>query len=138
MPGPPLNLLALLLLKIFIPESISWTIIIIFALLTIAVTILDYLLPIWGAKIYKASNYGIWGSIFGMVLGMIFFPPWGMILGLLIGAVIGELIAGKKKSEAVKVGFVTFIASLIMIIAKLFLSGIMTFYFLLETISSVL
>ena len=137
MPGPPLNLLALLLLKIFIPESLTWPVIIIFAVLTIVITILDYVLPIWGAKIYRASNYGIWGSIIGMFIGMVFFPPWGIILGLLIGAVLGELLAGKKKSEAVKVGFVTFFASLLMIIVKLILSGIMTFYFLIETISSV-
>jgi uncharacterized protein YqgC (DUF456 family) len=127
-----------LLLRIFIPDSISWTIAIIFSVLTIVITILDYVLPVWGAKRYKASNHGIWGSIIGMLIGMIFFPPWGMILGLLFGAVIGELIAGKKNSEAFKVGIVTFIASLIMIIAKLILSGIMTFYFMLETVYTIL
>jgi uncharacterized protein YqgC (DUF456 family) len=69
---------------------------------------------------------------------MFFFPPWGMIIGLLIGAVIGELLAGKKSADAFKVGFVTFAASIIMIVVKLILSGIMTFYFLLETLSLIL
>ena len=71
-------------------------------MLTIVITILDYVLPVWGAKRYKASNHGIWGSIIGMFIGMIFFPPWGMILGLLFGAVIGELIDGKKTLKLLK------------------------------------
>jgi uncharacterized protein YqgC (DUF456 family) len=100
--------------------------------------VLDYVLPIWGAKVYKASKYGIWGSVIGMLIGVFFFPPWGMILGLLIGAVIGELTAGKQSAEAFKVGFVTFAASIIMILVKLVISGIMSFYLLLESITRVL
>lgn len=107
-------------------------------MLTVLVTILDYVLPIWGAKAYKASKYGIWGSVVGMLIGVFFFPPWGMILGLLIGAVFGELIAGKKSTEAFKVGFITFAASMMMILAKLLLSGIMTFYILAESIKRIL
>ncbi len=109
-------------------------VIVIFGIITLVITILDYLLPIWGAKVYKASKYGIWGSIIGMIIGIFFFPPWGMIAGILIGAVLGELIAGKESSQAFKIGVVTFIASIIMIIAKLIISGIMTFYFMLKTI----
>lgn len=106
-------------------------------MLTVLVTVLDYVLPIWGAKVYKASKYGIWGSIIGMIIGVFFFPPWGMILGLLVGAVLGELIAGKQSSEAFKVGFVTFAASIIMIFAKLVLSGIMSFLILLESFAKI-
>jgi uncharacterized protein YqgC (DUF456 family) len=57
-----------------------------------------------------------------------------MILGVLVGAVVGELIAGKNESEALKAGFATFVASLIMIVVKLILSGLMTFYFVKELI----
>ncbi|MCU0344617.1 MAG: DUF456 domain-containing protein [Ignavibacterium sp.] len=122
------------MLKLVIPDSISWRVILIFGVITLAVTILDYLLPIWGAKIYKASQYGIWGSVIGMIIGIFFFPPLGMIVGILIGAVLGELFAGKESSSAVKIGIVTFIASIIMIVTKLIISGIMTFYFMIETI----
>jgi uncharacterized protein YqgC (DUF456 family) len=69
-----------------------------------------------------------------MIVGIFFFPPWGMIAGILIGAVLGELLAGKESSAAVKIGIVTFIASIIMIVTKLIISGIMTFYFMLETV----
>jgi uncharacterized protein YqgC (DUF456 family) len=122
------------MLKLVFPDSISWIVILIFGIITLAVTLLDYLLPIWGAKVYKASKYGIWGSVIGMIVGIFFFPPWGMIAGILIGAVLGELLAGKESSTAVKIGIVTFIASIIMIVTKLIISGIMTFYFMLETV----
>ena len=98
------------------------------------VTVLDYVLPLFGANVYTASGYGIWGSIIGMIVGTIFFPPFGMILGLLIGAVAGELIAGKEGSEAMKVGAVTFITSLLMIVVKLAVSGIMTYYFIVRAV----
>jgi len=87
-----------------------------------------------GAKVYKASSSGIWGSIIGMIIGILFFPPFGMILGLFVGAVLGELIAGKEEWRALKVGTVTFVASMLMILIKLAASGIMTFYFFKRTI----
>lgn len=129
LPGPPLNYLAILLIYFTDIVDFSTHFLIVYLLLNIAVVIFDYALPVYGAKFYGASKKGIWGSIIGLLFGMIFFPPFGMILGVLIGAVVGELSAGKNESEAFKAGFATFVASMIMIIAKLILSGLMTFYF---------
>jgi len=133
-PGPPLNFISLLILELAIEDAFSTEFYIIWGVITIVVTVLDYVLPLFGAKVYKASAYGIWGSIVGMRVGTIFFPPFGMILGLLIGAVAGELIAGKEGSEAMKVGAVTFITSLLMIVVKLAVSGIMTYYFIVRAV----
>lgn len=133
LPGPPLNFISLLLLKLINPESFSWTFVLIWAIIVIVVTALDYILPILGAKKFNASKQGIWGSVIGMLIGIFFFPPWGMILGLLVGAIAGELVAGKQNSQALKVGLATFITSIIMIIVKLIVSGIITFYLLLES-----
>ena len=133
-PGPPLNFISLLILELAIEDAFSTEFYIIWGVITIVVTVLDYVLPLFGAKVYKASAYGIWGSIIGMIVGTIFFPPFGMILGLLIGAVAGELIAGKEGSEAMKVGVVTFITSLLMIVVKLAVSGIMTYYFIVRAV----
>ena len=133
-PGPPLNFISLLILELAIEDAFSTEFYIIWGVITIVVTVLDYVLPLFGAKVYKASAYGIWGSIIGMIVGTIFFPPFGMILGLLIGAIAGELIAGKEGSEAMKVGAVTFITSLLMIVVKLAVSGIMTYYFIVRAV----
>ena len=129
-PGPPLNFLSLLILELVIDDAFPVEFYFLWGGITIAVTALDYVLPIMGAKVYKASSLGIWGSVIGMLIGILFFPPFGMIIGLFIGAVIGELIAGKDNREALKIGSVTFFASLLMIFIKLAASVVMTFYFI--------
>ena len=103
LPGPPLNLLSLVLLEIATGGTYSLNFYIIWGLITIATIVLDYVFPVFSAKKFKASNYGIWGSVIGMIIGIIFFPPFGMILGLLAGAILGELLSGKKGAEAMKV-----------------------------------
>ncbi|PID58412.1 MAG: hypothetical protein CR986_07855 [Ignavibacteriae bacterium] len=130
LPGPPFGFLALLLLEFSAPEIFTSKFLIIMAVLNIIVFGLDYFLPIFGAKMYKASKQGIWLSVIGMIVGLFFFPPFGMILGMLAGAVIGELISGKAKKEALKIGFVSFIFSIIAILIKFILVGVMAFYFI--------
>ena len=128
-PGPPLNFLALVILELGIYTGYSTEFYLFWAAVTLLVTVLDYALPIMGAKVYKASGFGIWGSVIGMIIGIIFFPPFGMIIGLFFGAVIGELLAGKEEWQALKVGSATFLASMFMILIKLAASGVMTYYF---------
>lgn len=129
-PGPPLNFISIIILELTKPESFSSEFLWFWGIATLLTVVLDYILPIMGAKIYKATKYGIWGSVIGMLIGVIFFPPFGMILGLLIGAIAGELYAGKANRDALKIGFVTFAASLFMILLKLILSALMTYYFI--------
>jgi uncharacterized protein YqgC (DUF456 family) len=136
-PGPPLNFLSLLILELAIDDAFPVEFYFLWGGITIAVTALDYVLPIMGAKVYKASSLGIWGSVIGMLIGILFFPPFGMIIGLFIGAVIGELIAGKDNREALKIGSVTFFASVLMIFIKLAASGVMTFYFIKRAIDNI-
>ena len=128
-PGPPLAYLALLILKFADTSTFSTTFLVIMAILNIAVYFLDSLLPFMGAKSFKASRKGIIFSIIGMLIGMFFFPPFGMMFGLLFGAIIGELLAGKAKTEAIKIGLVSFAFSIFAIIIKIILTGIMAFYF---------
>ncbi len=129
MPGPPLGFLALLIIKLAEPLTFSSNFMLTIAGITIIVFGLDYILPIWGAKMYKATKMGIWFSIIGMIIGIFFFPPFGMILGLFLGAIVGELASGKAKREALKVGFVSFVFSMLAIIIKLALVAVMAFYF---------
>ena len=130
LPGPPLAFIALLILKLTDPTVFTTKFIFIIGAITVVVYFLDYILPIMGAKMYKASKQGIWFSIIGMLIGMFFFPPFGMILGLLLGAILGELISGKARAEAIKIGFVSFGFSLLSIFIKILLTGVMAFYFI--------
>ncbi|MDD5015420.1 MAG: DUF456 domain-containing protein [Atribacterota bacterium] len=134
-PGPPLSYAALILLQFAKEEPVfSKSFLVRFAVFTIIVSLIDYFLPLLGAKLYGTSKYGIWGAIIGMMAGIIFFPPFGMILGIFIGAIIGELIAGKENSMALKAGLVTFIGSIIALFIRLSLSLVMTFYFFIYLI----
>ena len=129
-PGPPLSYAALILLQFAKEEPVfSKSFLVKFAILTIVVSLGDYFLPLLGAKKYGTSKYGIWGAIIGMIAGIIFFPPFGMILGIFIGAIVGELIAGKENSMALKAGLATFIGSMTAVLIKLSLSVVMAFYF---------
>ena len=129
-PGPPVSYAALILLQFAKEEPVfSKSFLVRFAVLTIIVSLIDYFLPLLGAKLYGTTKYGIWGAIIGMIAGIIFFPPFGMILGIFIGAIVGELIAGKEDSMALKAGMVTFIGSITAVFIKLSLSLVMAFYF---------
>ncbi len=129
-PGPPLGYAALILLQFAKEEPVfGRNFLIKFAILTIIISLMDYFLPLLGAKLYGTTKYGIWGAIIGMIVGIIFFPPFGMVLGIFIGAIVGELIAGKENSMALKAGMITFIGSITAVFIKLSLSLVMAFYF---------
>lgn len=129
--GPPFSFLALVLLSIAKhrePYSINF--LILMAVITIVVTALDYIVPALGAKKFGASRYGFWGAVIGMILGIIYAPPFGMIIGAFLGAIVGEMLKGKQTYEALKAGWGVFAGIMFGIIIKLIASGVMTFYFI--------
>jgi hypothetical protein len=131
--GPPLNFVGLLLLswarewKAFSPAFL-----IVMGALTAGSAVLDYYLPLAGAKKYGASKRGFWGALLGMMAGIFLLPPFGLIIGAFVGAVIGELTAGKKESEALRAGWGSFLGVFFSTIFRLVLSGIMTFSYFLK------
>ncbi len=133
LPGPPLSFIALIVLSIakawepFSPEFLLGM-----AILAIVVTVLDFVVPLFGAKKYGASKIGMWGSVAGMVIGLIFFPPWGMLIGTFLGALGGEILAGKRNEKALKAGFGVFVGTIFGIGFKIAASGIMLFYYIKE------
>lgn len=132
-PGPPLSFLALILLSFAKNwEPFSSTFLIIMASLTIVVTILDYVVPAGWAKKYGASKSGVWGSMLGMPVGFFFFPPWGILIGGMVGALVGELIAGKEESKALRAGWGIFVGYVLSTGLKLMFSGVLLFFYLKE------
>lgn len=134
-PGPPLNFIAVILLKIAYSDQVSWLIIIFFGILTIAVTILDYAIPLLGGRLFKASKQGIIGSTIGMIVGIFIFPPFGIFIGLVVGAITGEIISGKNKVQSVKTGAGIFVLSIAAMIIKLGASLLMSIYFVIKIIA---
>jgi len=132
-PGPPLSFFALIILSYAKNwQPFSTTFLIIMAGLAIVVTILDYVVPVIGAKRYGASKLGVWGSIIGMLIGFFIFPPWGMLIGAIIGALAGELAGGKKGKMALRAGWGVFVGNIMGIGLKLAFSGAMLFFYIKE------
>jgi uncharacterized protein YqgC (DUF456 family) len=129
--GPPFNFIGLILLCLAKGwETFSPTFLIVMGALTLLTMVLDYVLPMAGAKKFGSTKRGFWGAFFGMVIGVVLFPPFGMIIGAFIGAVAGELSAGKKNAEAMKAGWGVFLGVITALILKLAISGIMIFFFI--------
>lgn len=131
LPGPILSfggLLLLALIKNFSPP-LTPTLMIVLAIVSIAVTVTDYIIPLLGAKRYGASTWGTWGAVLGMVIG-IFFSPFGMFLGALIGAVVVEWLVQKEKDQALKAGWGVLMGTLLGTVLKLGVSGMMAYYFI--------
>jgi len=133
LPGPPLSYIALLLLQATRFGDFSVKFLIITAIVTIIVTVVDYLLPLWGAKKWGGSRAGIIGSAVGLVIGL-FFLPIGIIVGPFAGAVVGELIAGRDSNVALRSGFGAFVGFLLGTGVKLAVCVTFTFYFVKELI----
>lgn len=127
-PGVPLSYIGILLLHFTSKVQFSTQFLIIWAVIVIAVQVLDYFIPIWGTKHFGGTKWGTIGSAIGVVVGL-FFGPWGIILGPFAGAVVGELLYGRKTGEALKAGFGSFVGFLTGTIAKLIVSGFLIYYY---------
>ena len=134
-PGPPLSYIGLLLLHFTRFGDFSFTFLIGFASVAIIVTILDYIVPIWGTKRFGGSKAGIWGATIGLVLGIFVLPTIGIIIGPLVGAIIAETLRGKDFNKSLRAGFGSLIGFALGIGLKLATSGVMTWYFFKELFS---
>lgn len=129
-PGPPLSYIALILLSIAKRwEAFSTAFLIIMGVITLIVTVLDYVMPIFIAKKYGASKLGLWASVLGMLAGMIFFPPFGMLIGAFLGAILGELLSSRDHRSALKAGAGVFVGTVLGIVYRLALSGIIAAFY---------
>ncbi|WP_441001105.1 DUF456 domain-containing protein [Fodinibius sp. SL11] len=131
-PGTPVTYCGLLVLQIA-NQPFTTTFLVVWALIVVAIMILDNVIPAYGTKKFGGSLYGIWGSLLGMVIGIFFFPPFGIILGPLLGAFAGELIGGKTSDRALKSAIGSFAGLLVNTLMKVIASGVMAYYFVINT-----
>jgi uncharacterized protein YqgC (DUF456 family) len=130
LPGPPLSFIGLFLLALLrhFSPPLTTPFVIILAIVTILVIVMDYIIPLLGAKRYGASKWGVWGSVLGMAIG-IFWSPFAMLVGAFVGAVVVEWLVHKKKREALRAGWGVVMGTLFATILRLGVSGMMTYYF---------
>lgn len=134
LPGPPLNFMGILLLHFSRFGQFSKSTLITLGIIAVAVTILDYIVPVWGTKKFGGSKYGARGATVGLIIGL-FLGPMGIIIGPLLGAFVGEMIFKDDLRYASRAGFGSLLGFLTGIGLKLAASFIMTFYFVKEWIA---
>ena len=134
LPGPPISFLGLIFLHLTRFGHFSNPTLITLGGIAVVVTVLDYIVPIWGTRRFGGSKYGTRGATVGLIIGL-FLGPLGIILGPLIGAFVGEMIFKDDLRYAVKAGFGSLLGFLTGIGLKLAASFIMTYYFVKEWIA---
>lgn len=140
LPGPPISFLALIFLDLTKDSPFSLDFLVIMGVIMIIVTLLDYVIPVYGTKKFGGTKRGVWGSTIGLIIGIIIFPifgivigPFGLfgiILGPFLGAYIGEITGGKDSNQAMRAAigsFIGFLAGTFMKFAYAVIAGIYFF-----------
>ncbi len=133
-PGPPLSWVGYLMLKWtdYIADNKNYeTALYIMLFLVILVTVLDYVVPIWGTKKWGGSKAGTWGATIGVIVG-IFAGPIGIIVGPFVGAFIAELTAGKEQKDALRAAWGSFLGFLLGVGMKLMVCATILFLFIYQ------
>jgi len=127
LPGPPLAYVGLLAQQLREEPPYTVKFLLIWAGIVVVVSVLDYLVPLYGTKKFGGSKYGIWGCTIGLFAG-IFFPPWGLIAVPFIGAFVGEMIASNQSDLALRAAIGSFIGFLFGTLLKLVTCFVMGWY----------
>lgn len=131
LPGPPISYVGMLVLQLTATPPFTVKFLIVWALIVIAIMILDNVVPAWGARKYGGSPFGVWGSLIGLIAGF-FFPPMGIIIGPIAGAFLGEMIGGKTSDQAMRAAWGSFVGFLAGTLMKVIASGMMGYYFFMN------
>lgn len=128
LPGPPLAYIGLLVMQLTSNPTFTLTFMLVWLGIVIVVSVLEYLIPVYGTRKFGGSKYGLWGCTIGLFAG-IWFGPWGVLLGPFVGAFLGELIASNQSGLAFKAALGSFIGFLFSTVLKLVVCVIMAMYY---------
>jgi hypothetical protein len=135
-PGPLVAFLSLVIMDLAKDwQAFPMTFLLVMGIIALLLSLLlDYLVSLAGARKYGASRAGLWGSVIGMLIGVIFFPPLGIFLGALVGAVVAEVLVGKKTGQAMRVGWGIFLGNMVGIVIKFAYCLMVLFFYIKELI----
>jgi uncharacterized protein YqgC (DUF456 family) len=127
LPGPPLSYAGMLMIHFSSLAEMTTDFLLLWAGITLVVTVLDYFVPIYGSKRFGGTRYGMIGASIGLVAGIFFFPPFGIILGPLLGAFLGEIMVGQRQN-ALRSALGTFVGFLFGILLKCIVCVMLIYY----------
>jgi uncharacterized protein YqgC (DUF456 family) len=147
LPGPPISFLGLVLLHWSRFAQFSAKTLIIWGSVIVIVSVLDYVVPVWGTKRYGGTKAGVRGSTIGLIIGVILLPllgvvagPFGLfgiIGGPFAGAWIAERSAGQDSKKALRSAFGSFIGFIAGTVMKIVVSLIAAVYFFLTVFRAI-
>lgn len=137
-PGPIVSFAALLLMQLKDEAPYGEGFMLVMGLIAVGVTVLDYVVPIWGTKKFGGTKKGVWGSTIGLIIGIFFlslgpFGIVGILLGPFLGAYIGESMGGSDSRLAMRSAIGSFVGFLAGTMMKLVYSIVAVVYFFKET-----
>ena len=127
LPGPLLGWCALLSIA-FSRFAIPTAWLVVAGVVMAVATVLDYVVPAYGAKTFDCSRWGVIGCAIGTIAGMFFFPL-GIILGPFLGAFLAELLANRSFGQAMMGGLGAFLGFLFGVFLKLVAVGVFAGFF---------
>ncbi|WP_382171278.1 DUF456 domain-containing protein [Hydrogenophaga luteola] len=86
--------------------------------------VLDYVAGLLGARKAGASRQALLGAAIGTVVGL-FMGVVGVLFMPLVGAALGEYLAQKDQTRAVRVGVATWLGIMLGLLAKVVLAFVM-------------
>lgn len=105
-------------------SRVGTTTVLVISALAILAWGLDYVAGLMGARKAGASKQALLGAALGTVTGL-FMGLVGVLFMPLFGAAVGEYLARRDHSRAVKVGVATWIGIMVGLVAKVALAFIM-------------
>jgi uncharacterized protein YqgC (DUF456 family) len=125
LPGTTLILLAVLLQKWLLPDTLGWLAVGWIAGFWLISVVADIGCTLLGTKLLGGGRWGMAGATGGALAGMFFSLP-ALLFGTMLGAVIGEKWGGRKTDEqALRAGAGAALGFLVSGVAKLACAGMM-------------
>ena len=130
-PGPLTSWLGILMLSFTEFVFIDKVSLVVSFIIAVGIFVLDYFVPVLGAKKFGGGRGSIIGSSVGLICGILFIGPFGIFLGPFLGAFTGELIVNKdNKKGALKAAIGSLIGFLSGVFLKFLVSIAFAFFYL--------
>ena len=135
-PGPLTSWLGILILSITQSVFIDKISLVVSFIIAVGIFVLDYFVPVLGAKKFGGGRGSIIGSSIGLICGILFIGPFGIFLGPFFGAFIGELVVNSdNKKGALKAAIGSLIGFLSGVFLKFLISIAFAFFYLKSLIN---
>ena len=105
-------------------QRVGTTTLVVVTVLAALAWVLDYVAGLLGARRAGASRQALVGAAIGTVAGL-FMGVVGVLFMPLVGAALGEYLAQKDQTRAVRVGVATWLGIMLGLLAKVVLAFVM-------------